>query len=211
MRADDMGRQPDPDDYLFLATKLLPRKASEPLIAKRVRQMATKAGLRDKRTKNGTRFPTQLVHGFRKFFNKTCKEKLSGDSLASLIRIEYMMGHQGLVSLDQNYFKTSMLELAAEYVKIVPDLTIDDAERLRHTTKRMSASIQEMEAEKDVRIAQLEEKVRQLEEMRLGAINVKKRLEESLEEAIAARDEEMRALRKIVDALAERENLRQAS
>lgn len=50
----------------------------------------------------------------------------------------------GLVSLDQNYFKTNMPELAAEYVRMVPDLTIDDAERLRHATKRMSASIREM-------------------------------------------------------------------
>ena len=166
MWASLMHRQPRPEDHLFLATKLLPRKASEQAIAKRIQQMAAKAGLRNRDTKKGTRFETQLVHGFRKFFNKTCKEALSGDSLASLIRTEYMMGHTGLVSLDQNYFKTSMLEMAAEYVKVVPDLTIDDADRLRHSNRAMATNIQKMENEKDGKIARLEEQIRQMSEER---------------------------------------------
>ena len=207
MRADSMGRQPDPEDYLFLATKLVPRKASEQIIAKRVRQMATKAGLRDKRTKNGPRFPTQLVHGFRKFFSKTCKERLSGGSLASLIRIEYMMGHVGLVPLDRNYFKTSMLEMAAVYVKVVPDLTIDDTERLRHTIRRMSASMRELEAEKnglmarleeleaakDARIAQLE-KIQSMEPGRPGAVGAKEGLEKLVGEIRISFERDMRRI-----------------
>ncbi len=164
MWADGTGSQPDPEHYLFLATKLLPHKASEPVIAKRVRRMATKAGLRNKRTKNGTRFPTQLVHGFRKFFNKTCKEKLSGDSLASLIRTEYMMGHQGLVSLDKNYFKTSMLEMAAEYMKVIRDLTIDDADRLKISNKILSENIQEMESKKAEELASMKEELAHMKE-----------------------------------------------
>lgn len=163
MWADLMNRQPGPKDHLFLATKLLPRRASEPAIAKRVRRMAAKAGLRDPASKSGSRFETQLVHGFRKFFNKTCKETLSGDSLASLIRTEYMMGHMGLVSLDQNYFKTSMLEMAVEYVKVVPDLTINDSERIKQSNQRMSANIQQLESEKDATIAHLARKVSDLE------------------------------------------------
>lgn len=206
--AEHMKRQPKPGDDLFLATKILPRKASEPVIAQRLRRIATAAGLRDQRDKKGTRFQVQLVHGFRKFFNKTCKEALSGDSLASLIRTEYMMGHQGLVSLDQNYFKTSMLEMAAVYVKVVPDLTIDDADRLRHSARRMSTSIQEMEAEKDdliaqlekreaekdARIAQLEEKVRKMELRRLGVVDAKERLEKLVEEIRISNERDMRRL-----------------
>ncbi len=157
--ADLVLRQPRPEDPVFLATKTLPRRASDMAIAKRVRRMAAKAGLRDPESKSGTRFDTQLIHGFRKFFNKTCRETLSGDSLASLIRAEYMMGHRGLVALDQNYFKTDMLEMAAEYVKVVPDLTIDDADRLRLSNRTMAGNIQRMEDEKDGKIARLEAEV----------------------------------------------------
>ena len=64
-----------------------------------------------------------------------------------------MMGHQGTTPLDQNYFKTDVLELAAEYVNIVPDLTIDDSERLKRSNRRMADNIQRMEDEKDDKIA----------------------------------------------------------
>lgn len=69
-----------------------------------------------------------------------------------------------MVSLDQNYFKTSMLEMAAEYVKVVPDLTIDDAERLKRSNRAMAESIQRMEGERDAKIEWLEAQVRSMEE-----------------------------------------------
>ena len=162
--AEAMMRQPGPKDPMFLVYKTVPRRATESAIARRVRRMATSAGLRNRDDKNGPRFETQLVHGFRKFFNKTCKETLSGDSLASLIRTEYMMGHVGLVSLDQSYFKTSMLEMAAEYVKVVPSLTIDDSERLRRSNRVMAENIRRTEDAKDAKIGQLEKHIQRMEE-----------------------------------------------
>ena len=159
-----MQRRPRPEDHLFLATKLLPRKASELAVAKRIHQMATKAGLRDPGSKKGTRFETHLVHGFRRFFNKTCKEVLSGDSPASLIQTRYMMGHAGLVSLDQSHFKTSTLEMAAEYVKVVPDLTMDNTDRLRRSNRTMAANIQRMEDVKDVNLKRMEDEMGRMED-----------------------------------------------
>ena len=79
------------------------------------------------------------------------------------MRTEYMMGHVGLVPLGQNY-KTNMLEMAAEYVKMVPDLTIDDAERLKLSNRAMAESIRRMEGEKDAEIERLEAQVRDMEE-----------------------------------------------
>ena len=119
------------------------------------------------------------MNGFRRLWNKTCKEALSNYSpLASLIRKEFMMGHRGFVSLGQNYFKTSVLELAGEYAGVVPDLTIDDSERLKRSNRRMSANIRELEA-KDTRIDQLERKVRNLEGLRVEALDMDKLLEEA--------------------------------
>ena len=106
------------------------------------------------------------MNGFRRFNNKTCKESLSPDStLASLIKKEFMLGHQGTTSLDKNYFKTSMLELAREYATVVPDLTIRDTQRLKESNRRMSANIQKLESEKDVQIAELQKKMVQTEKM----------------------------------------------
>lgn len=80
--AGTMLRQPRPKDPIFLSNKMRARRASGQAIVKRVHRMAVRAGLRDRREKHGSRFETQLVHGFRKFSNKTCKKRLSGDSLA---------------------------------------------------------------------------------------------------------------------------------
>ncbi len=73
------------------------------------------------------------------------------------------MGHRGLTSLDENYFKTDVLELAAEYVTAVPSLTIDDADRLRQSNRTMKSNIQRLEDEKDEELARL---TRGMQEMR---------------------------------------------
>lgn len=161
--ADTMMRQPGPDDPLFVTSNMSPSALTSNAIRARIYRMVKRAGLRDQSKKNTSRYQTQLMHGFRKYFNKMCRECLVGDSLATLIRAEYMMGHKGLTSLDQNY-KTNMLEMAAEYVKVVPDLTINDAERLRQSNHIMSQNIQNLEDEKDAKIARLEKQIQDLEE-----------------------------------------------
>ena len=177
--AEMMGRQPKPGDPVFLATKTLPRRSTGPALAKRVRRMADRAGLREQDSGGKEkRYETQLMHGFRKFFNKTCREALSGVSLAALIRAEYMMGHRGLVSLDQNYLKTSMLKMAAEYVKVAADLTIDDADRLRRSNRAMAENIQHMEGEKDSKMARLEA---EWEQIRLELERVRREQDEAME------------------------------
>ena len=161
-----MGRQPRPKDPVFLVTQGAPRRASYRSVRKRVDRMIEDAGLREGGAAGARRNEVPLMNGFRRYWNKTCKESLSADSpLSSLIKKEFMMGHKGLVSLDQNYFKTSVLELAEEYAGIVPDLTIDDAERLRRSNRRMSVNIRELE-EKNARIEELERKVEGVDALR---------------------------------------------
>ena len=94
-------------------------------LKRRIDRIAKKAGLRDATRKKERRFDVPIMNGFRRFWNKACKEASSRDSpLASLIKKEYMMGHVGLVSLDRNYFKTRTLELV-EYLQVIPALTMD--------------------------------------------------------------------------------------
>ena len=76
---------------------------------------------------------------------------------------------------------------------IVPDLTIDDSERLRRSNRRMSANIQELEA-KNARIDQLENKVRNLEELRVEALDMNKPLKEANKDMRAATEGDLSAL-----------------
>jgi cell shape-determining protein MreC len=88
--------------------------------------------------KGQKRHEVPVMNGFRRFWNKACKESLSRDSpLASLIKKEFMMGHTGLVKFDRNYFKTQVLELAEEYLNAVSNLTISDEERTKAENRQL--------------------------------------------------------------------------
>ena len=66
-----------------------------------------------------------VMHGFRKFFNKTIKNTPSGSEfIGQYILKERMMGHASLVALDKNYYNENLIEKAQEYIKSVSRLTI---------------------------------------------------------------------------------------
>ncbi len=161
--AAEVGRPPKPGDPIFKKVGSLPERTTPALIKKRIEKAARAAGLRDSGRKSRNLFDVPIMNGFRRFWNKACKESSSKESpLSSLIRKEYMMGHVGLVSLDRNYFKTHVMELAEEYLQSVPALTIDDAARLRLANARQSERITLLEDEKDREIAKLRLMVEQL-------------------------------------------------
>ncbi|MDE0267350.1 MAG: integrase [Thaumarchaeota archaeon] len=169
--ASRVGRNPRPNDPMFIKAGDLPRRAALPVITHHVLTIVTRAGLRVRHEPSpgrGSGCRTQrhevpMMNGFRRFWNKVCKESLSNESpLAALIKKEYMMGHAGLVKLDRNYFKTHVLELAAEYVLSVPALTIGDAERLRLENVRQEMRIGQMQDERDVEIAALKRTVEEM-------------------------------------------------
>ncbi len=161
--ANDVGREPRPDDPLFKTSGPFLRRAGEVSIKKRIYRMMCSAGLRAKDRKKNRRFDVPMMNGFRRFWNKTCKESQSKESpLASLIKKEYMMGHFGLVSNDRNYFKTHVLELAEEYVSVVPNLTIGDAARLAEKCRRQDEKIQRAQDGQDTEVAKLRVMVEEL-------------------------------------------------
>ena len=172
--ARDVGRQPKPSEPLFKNNwDRRPIAVSASGVNNNVDRMAKAAGLRSPGQKSRRRYNVPIMNGFRRFWNKTCKESVSGESsLAALIKKEYMMGHVGLVNLDRNYFKTHVLELAEEYVHSVSALTIGNEERLRLENERQAGRIGRMQDERDVEIAALkrtvEEMARRMEEARNG-------------------------------------------
>ena len=68
--------------------------------------------------------------GFRYFFDKRSKRGFSNNAvLAQLILKEKMMGHDGLIQLNKNYFREHIDELIQEYISAIPHLTINDSAR----------------------------------------------------------------------------------
>lgn len=154
---DEAGRAPALDDPVFKQSGPAVVGADSPSLKRRIDKIARKAGLRTDDRRRERRFDVHIMNGFRGFWNKTCKEAASNDSpLASLIKKEYMMGHAGLVSLDRNYFKTRVLELAEEYVLVAPALTMDESEELRQINRAQSELISRLQTERDTRIEELE-------------------------------------------------------
>jgi hypothetical protein len=162
--AKQVGRKPKPEDTLFKREGLMPTKASTSSIKKRVERMVTKSGIRLPLKKGQRRYEVPIMNGFRRFWNKTCKESLSKDSpLSSLIKKEYMMGHRGLVALDRNYFKTHMLELAEEYLNAIPELTISDEERTKAENRRLRREKSEMQ-KKNEELLSMKEDIEKLKQ-----------------------------------------------
>lgn len=134
----EVGRDPKPADPVFKKEGNSPIMANPPALKKRIERILLASGLRKPLPKGQKRYEIPVMNGFRRFWNKMCKESLSRDSpLASLIKKEFMMGHTGLVKLDRNYFKTHVLELAEEYLNAVPQLTISEEERARSENIRL--------------------------------------------------------------------------
>jgi len=121
----EVGREPKPEEAVFKKRGRTSEKLGIQQIRSRVEDLIKRSCVRPQANNPTRRYEVPTINGFRRFWNKTCKEAIPRDSpLSSLIKKEFMMGHTGLVKLDRNYFKTNLLELAEEYVTVVPQLTI---------------------------------------------------------------------------------------
>lgn len=65
--------------------------------------------------------------------------------MGQLILKEKMMGHDGLISLNKNYFREHLEELIEEYIPAIQNLTIDDSERLKIKNEKLEKEKSELE------------------------------------------------------------------
>ena len=91
------------------------------------------------------------------------------DKLSSLVKKERLLGHDGIVKTDKNYYWTDILDLVSDYIVAMPDLTINDSERLRielESEKVKNDQMALLNYEKDkalLRLDELEAKVVRME------------------------------------------------
>jgi len=109
--------------------------------------------------KNGVRYEIQRDHGLRKRFDTIIKQT---DNM-KLIHAEKMFGHSTpSIPLDETYADFSVESLFNEYKKAIPELTIDDSQRLKFKNEVQSQKITELEV-KTARIDDLERRMRIME------------------------------------------------
>ena len=124
-----------------------------------IRRALEKAGLRSPEDKINGRFQTMMDHGFRKRWNTIVKNT---DGM-KIITAEKMMGHSiQTIPLDETYNIPDVEKLFTEYKKAIPELTIDDSERLKFKNEIQSQKITQLEV-KTARIDDLERRMRIME------------------------------------------------
>lgn len=103
------------------------QKAMEAVFSKLIH----KAGLRT--NKKGYRYDRQADHGFRKRWN-TIMKTTEGVKISLA---EKMFGHSFTIPLDETYLDPTLEKLFENYKKAIPELTIDEAERLRIKNEKL--------------------------------------------------------------------------
>ncbi len=173
----ETNRVPRPEDSLFKKSGGFVRELKPDSIRKRMERVVQDSGVRKLLPNNKQKYNVPLFNGLRRFFNKQNKKSLSKNSkLASLILKETMMGHEGLIKLDKNYFKEHIDELIEEYLNSIPNLTIDDAGRKQLELDKVNKEKSDLEKQKETnqvlkeeldRISEDLEKVKQWREIAL--------------------------------------------
>ena len=162
------NRKPDNSD--FLLQKFGTSPITVDAIRKRMFTLIVKSGLRGILPEGQKRHEVPAIHGFRRFWDKVMMDATrKSDKLSSLVKKERLLGHDGIVKTDKNYYWTDILDLVSDYMVAMPDLTINDSERLRvelETEKIKNDQMALLNYEKDkalLRLDELEAKVVRME------------------------------------------------
>ena len=156
---EEIGRALMPDDPIFKKAQNHDTPVDSRTVANWITPLAWKSGVRETHTKKSRRYNVPIVHGFRRFWNKTYLDNRIGDMpMSSIIKKEYMLGHCGVMPLDRNYYQTHPMELAEEYLHVVDVLTISEEERLRIANKQKDEKILELEAQNDASMREMQKR-----------------------------------------------------
>jgi integrase len=109
-------------------TAKAPRFLSPRMMSFVIEDVLKRSGINQIRVGNERR-DVMCTHGFRKYFITQCDKA----HMAFTVR-EYLSGHR-LPNQDASYIRTTEEDRLAEYVKVIPFLTIDETQRLQDKVK----------------------------------------------------------------------------
>ena len=79
-------------------------------------------GIRDILPEHKRRHEFKAIHGFRKYFTTRAKHVMKNNN------VERLLGHQ--VALHDSYYKPTEQQLLDDYVKAIPELSVNDIDKL---------------------------------------------------------------------------------
>lgn len=142
----EIKHDPADTDYVFKKSGPHKELLGRVSITQKMQKIRKRAGLASYLKNSKRRHRVPVMHGFRKFFNKTIKNTPSSyEFIGQYILRERMMGHSSLVELDKNYYEDSLLEKIEEYIKSVPLLTISEDQILKEENKKLKEEREDIE------------------------------------------------------------------
>ncbi|MGI0058861.1 MAG: hypothetical protein ACREBJ_03755, partial [Nitrosotalea sp.] len=136
-----MKREPVDSDPLILERRLEKNiiTLTDTAVSRRILKLLIQSGMRAPLTEGKRRHEVPMTHGFRRYWDKVMMEttKKRG-TLSALVIKERLMGHDGIVGTDKNYYWTDILDMVPDYLQAMPYLMISEENRL----------VQKLEAEK---------------------------------------------------------------
>ncbi len=137
------------ESLVFAQYKKISRHPDKPIIPQSIAVMITRtlerAGIERLKADSGKRYNISITNGFRKRFNTILKSNAS----ISYAIAERMMDHKNY--MESHYLDTSdITKYFEEYKKAIPELILDDSERLRLQNEAQSKIIKKAESEKDL-------------------------------------------------------------
>ncbi len=169
-----MSRQPADSDPLILERGTKPGPLSQKAIKARLSKLLLESGLRTPLTEGKRRYEVPVTHGFRRYWDKVMMQtKSSTGTLSALVIKERLLGHDGIIKTDKNYFWTDVLEHVSEYLGAMTELMIGDEYRLKGQLQKQKLETQRLEQankEKEMaleRLAELEAKVERMQKYQI--------------------------------------------
>lgn len=161
-----MKRPPLDSDPLILERFSNPKQLTTVAVRRRIEDLLVKTGSRIPLTESKRRHNVPATHGFRRYWNKIMMNtQRKRGTLSALVIKERLLGHDGLVKTDKNYFWTDVLDLIPDYLEAMPELMIDEEARLQkklEDEQQKSNELENVKKEKEdvtLRLRELEAKV----------------------------------------------------
>lgn len=168
-----MNREPKDEDPLLLERYKKPKPMTVCAVRTRIEKLVAVSGLRTKQ-KGKRRYEVPVTHGFRRFWDKVMMEtSRKSDKLSTLVKKERLLGHDGIVKTDKNYYWTDIMDLVPDYLIAMPELTINDEQRLRQQLESENTRVDELaklrreREDNATRLDELEAKVQRMSKYQL--------------------------------------------
>ncbi len=158
-------KNPSDSDPLVLARTPDIQPITLKTISRRIHNILVRSGMRAPLIEGQRRHDVPMIHGFRRFWDKTVMQKKGEHTLSSLVIKERLLGHHGLVKTDKNYFWTGILDMVPEYIDAMPDLIINESFSLRQKLYQERIQKEKLQRENEDarlalrRISELESKI----------------------------------------------------